>query len=242
MSLDENKIKRIIESAIFSAGRPLSLDKIGSLFEANEKPANSELKKLLAQLMEDYHDRGIELVEVSSGWRFQSRQEFAQWIQKLWEERPSRYSRASLETLALIAYRQPVTRGEIEEIRGVSVSSSIIKSMMEREWIRVVGHRDVPGRPALYATTKQFLDYFNLKSLEDLPTLSEIKDIESINPEFDLEDKPPQTESLKSDTEMNTDVESESEIEASEHDPQQSEVVDEAIPENVELPSDNVIH
>ena len=201
MSLDEKKLKRIIESAIFSAGRPLSIEKIALLFEEEHRPSNPDIKKILALLAQDYHDKGIALVEVSSGWRFQSRQEFAPWIQKLWEERPSRYSRASLETLSLIAYRQPVTRGEIEEIRGVSVSSNIIKSFMEREWIRIVGHRDVPGRPALFATTKQFLDYFNLKSLDDLPTLAEIKDFESINPQFDLEDKPPQpNDDIKSET------------------------------------------
>ncbi len=199
MSFDEKKLVRIIESALFAAGRPLNIEQLGKLFVDEERPSNPEIKQALATLFVDYKDRGVVLVEVSSGWRFQSRQEFAPWIQKLWEERPARYSRASLETLSLIAYRQPVTRAEIEDIRGVSVSSSIMKSLLEREWVRVVGHRDVPGRPALYATTRIFLDYFNLKSLEQLPTLSEIKDLETLNPQLDLTDKPPK-EHLSVDT------------------------------------------
>ncbi len=189
MSLDQDKLRRIIEAALFAAGKPLNLDKLGKLFEEDERPSNPDIKQALAELLDDYKDRGVNLVEVASGWRFQSRDEFALWLQRLWEERPAKYSRASLETLSLIAYRQPVTRGEIEEIRGVSVSSNIIKSMLEREWIRVVGHRDVPGRPALFATTKNFLDYFNLKSLEDLPTLSEIKDLDALEPQLDLQEK-----------------------------------------------------
>jgi segregation and condensation protein B len=188
MAIESGKLKRIIEAALFAAGKPLNLDRLGKLFEEDERPSNPDLKQALASLLDDYKDRGVNLVEVGNGWRFQSRQEFALWLQKLWEERPAKYSRASLETLSLIAYRQPVTRGEIEQIRGVSVSSNIIKSMLEREWIRVVGHRDVPGRPALFATTKNFLDYFNLKSLEDLPTLSEIKDLESLDPQLKLKE------------------------------------------------------
>jgi len=188
MAIESGKLKRIIEAALFAAGKPLNLDRLGNLFDADERPSNPDIKQALAGLLDDYKDRGVNLVEVGNGWRFQSRQEFALWLQKLWEERPAKYSRASLETLSLIAYRQPVTRGEIEQIRGVSVSSNIIKSMLEREWIRVVGHRDVPGRPALFATTKNFLDYFNLRSLEDLPTLSEIKDLESLDPQLILKE------------------------------------------------------
>jgi len=188
MAIESGKLKRIIEAALFAAGKPLNFERLGKLFDENERPSNPDIKQVLAELLDDYKDRGVNLVEVGNGWRFQSRQEFALWIQKLWEERPAKYSRASLETLSLIAYRQPVTRGEIEQIRGVSVSSNIIKSMLEREWIRVVGHRDVPGRPALFATTKNFLDYFNLKSLEDLPTLSEIKDLESLDPQLNLQE------------------------------------------------------
>jgi segregation and condensation protein B len=188
MAMNKENIKRIIEAALFAAGKPLSLESLAGLFEESERPARTDLRKALAELASDYADRGVELVEVASGWRFQSRQDFAPWIQKLWDEKPGRYSRATLETLALIAYRQPVTRGEIEEVRGVSVSSNIIKTLLEREWIRVVGHRDVPGRPALYATTRQFLDYFNLKSLDELPSLAELKDLESLAPELPLED------------------------------------------------------
>jgi len=188
MAIESGKLKRIIEAALFAAGKPLNIDRLGNLFDADERPSNPDIKQALAGLLDDYKDRGVNLVEVGNGWRFQSRQEFALWLQKLWEERPAKYSRASLETLSLIAYRQPVTRGEIEQIRGVSVSSNIIKSMLEREWIRVVGHRDVPGRPALFATTKNFLDYFNLKSLEELPTLSEIKDLESLDPQLNLKE------------------------------------------------------
>ncbi len=205
MSLDSDKLRRIIEAALFAAGRPLNIDKIGKLFEEDERPSNPDIKQALAELLDDYKDRGVNLVEVASGWRFQSRQEFAIWLQRLWEERPAKYSRASLETLSLIAYRQPVTRGEIEEIRGVSVSSNIIKSMLEREWIRVVGHRDVPGRPALFATTKNFLDYFNLKSLEDLPTLSEIKDLESLNPQLDLKENSSTGQNAEESTDENAD-------------------------------------
>ncbi len=189
MSLTPEKIKAIIESALFTAGRPLSIDRLSTLFIEDDPPANSDIRQALNELMTDYQERSIELKEVASGWRFQSKDEYAQWLQRLWEEKPSRYSRASLETLALIAYRQPVTRGEIEDVRGVSVSSSIVKSLIEREWIRIIGHRDVPGRPALYATTRGFLDYFNLKSLDALPSLAEIRDLDSLNPELDLKDK-----------------------------------------------------
>ncbi len=185
-SLSDSQLKQIIEAALFAAGRPLTLDEILKLFEEPERPDPRRLRATLEALQRDYEARGVELVEVASGWRFQSRQAFSTWVQRLWEEKPTRYSRATLETLALIAYRQPVTRGEIEEVRGVSVSSNIIKTLLEREWIRVVGHRDVPGRPALYATTKKFLDYFNLKSLDELPSLSELKDFDQLAPELPL--------------------------------------------------------
>jgi len=193
----DKKMLSIIEAALFAAGKPLDLERLAGLFEPSICPGKPQLRKILAELSLHYAVRGIELVEVASGWRFQSRQEFAPWIQRLWDEKPSRYSRASLETLALIVYRQPVTRAEIEAIRGVSVSSNIIKSMLEREWVRVVGHRDVPGRPALYATTRMFLDYFSLKSLEDLPTLAEIRDLDALNPQLELRsanDKLPEAE------------------------------------------------
>jgi len=146
-----------------------------------------EIGKALEELAGDYTERGLELKEVASGFRLQIRQEVHHWVSRLWEDRPRRYSRALLETMALIAYRQPITRGDIEEVRGVSVRSNIIRTLQEREWIRVVGHRDVPGKPALFGTTKVFLDYFNIKSLDDLPSLAEIRDMDSFEPELDLE-------------------------------------------------------
>jgi len=188
MSDVDNKVKMIVEGLLLAAGRPLTLDSIIQVFSKDEQPDRQELKLVMDSISEDCADRGFELKEVASGFRFQVKQELSEWIAKLWEERPPRYTRALLETLALVAYRQPITRGDIEEIRGVGVSSNIVRTLLDREWIRVVGHRDVPGRPAMFATTKQFLDYFNLKSLQDLPPLSEIKDLAVSDPEFDLED------------------------------------------------------
>ena len=182
------ELKQIVEGALLAAGRPLSLEQLQALFDPGSEPDKKQLREVLSELDEDYAGRGLELTEVASGFRIQVRSEYAPWVSRLYAERPPRYSRALLETLALIAYRQPITRGEIEDIRGVSVSSNIIKTLTEREWVRVVGHRDVPGKPALYATTKEFLDYFNLKSLGELPTLAEIRDLESINRELELQD------------------------------------------------------
>lgn len=190
MGMNQEKIVRIIEASLLAAGSTLSKDRMLELFAEEEKIKPEQIKAALEQLQQEAEGRGIELVEVASGYRYQARQEYAEWIARLWEERPARYSRALLETLSLIAYRQPTTRSDIEQVRGVSVSSSIIKTLLEREWIRVVGHRDVPGKPALYATTKAFLDYFNLKSLDELPSLSELKDLDNLNPElkFDGDD------------------------------------------------------
>ena len=188
MTLEITKLKNIVEAALFSAGQPLSLDNILVLFDDGEQPEKAELKTVLQSLQEDYAERGVELKEVASGYRFQARAEVGPWVSRLWAEKPARYSRALLETMALIAYRQPITRGEIEEIRGVSVSSYIVKTLLERQWIRSVGHRDVPGRPTMYATTREFLDYFNLKNLDELPSLQEIRDLNKINEELDLED------------------------------------------------------
>ncbi len=187
MSSNET-LKQIIEAALLAAGRPLSLDQLQALFEKEDEPEKKSLREILVELTEDYLGRGIEIREVGNGFRIQVRSEFSPWVSKLWDERPPKYSRALLETLALIAYRQPITRGEIEDIRGVSVSTNIVKTLTEREWVRVVGHRDVPGKPALYATTKEFLDYFNLKGLSELPTLAEIRDLDSINRELELKD------------------------------------------------------
>lgn len=184
MSMNIEKIKCIIEAALLAAGSSLSKDRMVELFAEEEKVKTADVTKALDMLRDETEGRGIELVEVATGFRYQARQDYAEWIARLWEERPSRYSRALLETLSLIAYRQPTTRSDIEQVRGVGVSSSIIKTLLEREWIRVVGHRDVPGKPALYATTKDFLDYFGLKSLDELPSLAEIKDLDNLNPEL----------------------------------------------------------
>ncbi len=188
MSDTDNKLQQILEGLLLAAGKPLSLAAMAEVFLEEERPADDELRVALARIAEDCAGRGFELKEVASGFRFQVRQELSPWVSRLWEERPQRYTRALLETLALVAYRQPITRGDIEEIRGVSVSSTIIRTLLDREWIRVVGHRDVPGRPAMFATTRQFLDYFNLKSLQELPPLSEIRDLDKLNPELALED------------------------------------------------------
>jgi len=183
--MTEAQLKNILEAALMTSSGPMSLNRFVSLFEKDaEQPERAAIRAALEQLQQDYEGRGIELKEVASGFRFQVRNEYAQWVNRLFDEKPQRYSRALLETLAIIAYRQPITRGEIEQIRGVSISSSIIRTLQEREWIRVVGHRDVPGKPELLASTKQFLDYFNLKKLSDLPSLAEIKDFDKINPDL----------------------------------------------------------
>lgn len=185
--MNPQQLKNIIEAALLTAAGPLPMVRLQALFaEESSPPDEAQIKAVLETLSDDYADRGIELKLVSSGYRIQARQDMGQWLNRLSEEKPARYSRALLETLALIAYRQPITRAGVEDIRGVSVSSSIIKTLLEREWIRVVGHRDVPGRPALYGTTRQFLDYFNLRSLSELPDLAEMRSIEDIQREFEL--------------------------------------------------------
>lgn len=182
---DLRRVQAIVEAALLTAGKPLTVDQLRDLFEEAERPTRQIIEHVLFQLEQESVDRGVELKKVASGYRFQVRQAYAVHVGRLFEEKPQRYSRALLETLALIAYRQPITRGEIEDIRGVTVSTNIVRTLQEREWVRVVGHRDVPGRPAMYATTKQFLDYFNLDSLERLPALSEVRDIEEIGREIE---------------------------------------------------------
>jgi segregation and condensation protein B len=184
--MSESSIKTIVEAVLMAAGKPLSLDQLSAVFGDGEKPERDQLRQAIADLQEDYQARGVELVQVGSGYRIQVGQDMEPWVSRLTEEKPQKYSRAVLETLALVAYRQPITRGEIEDIRGVSVSTSIMKTLQEREWVRIVGHRDVPGRPAMYGTTREFLDYFNLKGLDDLPTLMELRDIDTINAELEL--------------------------------------------------------
>ncbi|RRQ22932.1 SMC-Scp complex subunit ScpB [Thiohalobacter thiocyanaticus] len=187
--MSDLSLKHILEAALLAAGRPLTLDQLQSLFGEAERPEKGELREALHELDAEYSGRGLELKEVASGFRVQVRQQLEPWVSRLWEERAPKYSRALLETLALVAYRQPITRGEIEDVRGVSVSSNIMKTLQEREWVRIVGHRDVPGRPAMYGTTREFLDYFNLKSLDELPTLAELRDIDSINAELNFADQ-----------------------------------------------------
>jgi segregation and condensation protein B len=199
--MDINKLKNILEAVLLAAERTLTVVQLEALFELDEeRPSRDEIRKALHEMADDYVTRGYELKQVASGFRLQVKQEFSTWVGRLWEERPARYTRALLETMALIAYRQPITRGEIEEVRGVSVSSNIIKTLLERDWIKVLGHKDVPGKPSLYGTTKEFLDYFNLKTLDQLPTLAEIQDLDSIHPELELDEN-----ALKHSNEENSD-------------------------------------
>jgi len=187
--VDKVMLRKIVEGAILAAAQPMTVARILELFDEAVAPEKDDVLAALQDIEADCAERGYQLKEVASGWRFQVREDLAPWVNRMWEEKPQKYSRALLETLALIAYRQPITRGDIEEIRGVAVSSHIMKTLMERDWVKVVGHRDVPGRPSLYATTRQFLDYFNLRSLEDLPSLSEIRDLDELNNVLNLGDE-----------------------------------------------------
>jgi segregation and condensation protein B len=190
---DNERLKNILEAALLAAGRPLNLDALEKLFDPSQDSVGREaIRQCLRELKEEYRGRGMELCEVTSGFRLQVRAEYGTWVSRLWEEKPPRYSRALLETLALIVYRQPITRAEIEEVRGVSVSSGIIKTLLERGWIRALGHKEVPGRPALYGSTRAFLDYFGLKSLDELPNLAELKDLDQLQARLDFEQPEPQ--------------------------------------------------
>ena len=185
--MDQTLITRIVEAALLAANQPLTVVQLKGLFPLDEPAPEGSVEQALSLLADACAERGVELVELASGWRYQVKAEVHAWVARLWAERQTKYTRATLETLALIAYRQPITRGEIEQVRGVAVNSNIIKALEEREWIRVVGHRDVPGRPELLATTKGFLDYFGLKRLEDLPPLSELKEIGELEPQLSFE-------------------------------------------------------
>lgn len=185
MSAAAPELKLIVEAVLLAAGEPVSLERLHEVFAEDEQPSRQALQAALLALAQDYEGRSLELVEVAGGFRLQVRQTYSPWVARLWEERPGRYSRALLETLALIAYRQPITRGEIEEVRGVSVSTHIIRTLQDRGWIKVLGHREAPGRPSLYGTTRIFLDYFNLKSLGDLPPLAELRDLDAIGAELE---------------------------------------------------------
>jgi len=185
--MKNDQLKNIVEAALMAADSALNIDRLLQLFELDEeKPTRDQIKEVLTKLEEECEGRGVELKRIASGYRYQTRTDVQPWVARLWQEKPPRYTRALLETLSLIIYRQPITRGEIEEVRGVSVSSNIIKTLLEREWVKVVGHKEVPGRPALYGSTKQFLDYFNLKTLNELPSLAELADLDQEHPELDL--------------------------------------------------------
>lgn len=184
--MNEQELKNILQAVIMAASTPMTIDKLLAVFPENAQPERDEIRNALQSIEEDCKDTSFELKQVSSGYRFQVKKDYSDYVSRLWEERPARYSRALLETLSLVAYRQPITRAEIEGVRGVSVSSTIMKTLLERDWVKVVGHRDVPGKPAIYATTKTFLDYFNLKSLESLPPLAELRDLDKINEELEL--------------------------------------------------------
>lgn len=185
--MEQDLINRIVEGALLAANQPLTLAQLHALFPEDQPAPNDSVEQALEFLREDCADRGVELVELASGFRYQVKADVHAWVSRLWTERKTKYTRATLETLALIAYRQPITRGEIEQVRGVAVSSNIIQALEEREWIRVVGHRDVPGKPALFGTTKAFLDYFGLKRLDELPPLSELKDIGELEPQLQFD-------------------------------------------------------
>jgi segregation and condensation protein B len=191
--MEATEIKHFVEAALLAAGRPLNIDQLKGLFDGRTAPEKAEIRQAIATLNEEYEERGIVISEVASGFRMQVKSTMADRLHKLWEDRPPRYSRALFETLALIAYRQPITRGDIEEIRGVTVSSNIVRQLLERDWVRVVGHRDVPGRPAMFGTTKAFLDYFSLKKLDDLPPLADLSDWESLRVQLNLPDVEEQT-------------------------------------------------
>ena len=205
--MQNDKLQNVLEAILISSDKPLSVEKLLGFFQPEDLVNRNDLKKALADLAEGFSNHGFELIETASGYRFQTKQEYKQWVSQHWDEKPAKYSRALLETLALIVYRQPITRAEIEDIRGVAVSSHIIKTLQERDWIRIVGHKEVPGRPSLLGTTRQFLDYFNLKSLDEMPSLSEIQDIDKLYPELDL--KMQEELGLHEDSEDNADVSNE---------------------------------
>ena len=190
----DRELRNLCEAALLAAGRPLTVDHLAELFDESERPGHEQIRMALEALAADYEGRGIELREVASGYRIQVRSTAAGFVSRLWQERPAKYSRALLETLALIAYRQPITRGEIEDIRGVAVNPNIIRTLQERGWIRVVGYREVPGRPELLGTTREFLDYFGLKTLDNLPTLAQLRDVENLGVQLEF----PETQSVAS--------------------------------------------
>ncbi len=188
--MDTDRLKPILEALLAASDKPLSINSIFDLFAGDlQQPSKDDIRKAIHELTDQYENGGMELKQVASGFRLQVKPAYESWVSRLWQQKPPRYSRALMETLALIAYRQPITRGEIEDIRGVSVSSNIIKTLQEREWVKSLGHKDVPGKPTLYGTSREFLDYFNLKSLNELPTLAEIRDLDQYHPELAFNEK-----------------------------------------------------
>jgi segregation and condensation protein B len=231
--MELSQIKRIVEAALLASAQPLSLPQLAALFAENEAPTHEDLARSLEQLTNECAERGVELKEVASGFRYQVRQDVHPWIARLWTERQTKYSRALLETLSLIAYRQPITRGEIEQIRGVAVSTNIVKTLEEREWIRVVGYRDVPGKPELFGTTRHFLDYFNLKSLDELPPLAEIRDVDEFDVQMSLApiavaDEENEDDASPGEASAAADVETEQAT-----DPQEASAADASTPEQI---------
>lgn len=231
------ELQNIIEAALMVAGRPLTLQNMQKLFDESAQIDNQQLREAIKELRIRYETSGIELQEVASGYQFQAKIALSPWLSRLWEERPPRYSRALLETLALIAYRQPITRAEVEEIRGVSASSHIIKTLLEREWIKVLGFRDVPGKPAIYGTTKIFLDYFNLKNLDELPTLAELKDLESQEAKLQVQLELTPTEGTSDQTEETE----KAEIEKTEEEPEILEEISEAVSTPTDAPATETV-
>jgi len=215
--MDPDLVRRIIEAALLAAQRPLSLAQMAELFPEDAPAPADTIAQAIEALRADCAQRGVELVEVASGFRYQVRSEMQPWVSRLWVERQVKYTRATLETLALIAYRQPITRGEIEQVRGVAIHSNLIKTLEEREWVRIVGHRDVPGKPALYGTTRNFLDYFGLKSLDQLPPLAELREIAELDPELPFEAAPTIAAIMHADDDAAASIEAE-QMRAHEHD------------------------
>ena len=219
MSESNTELRNIIEAALLVAGQPLTIDKMLAMFPEGSQPAREDIRVVLDALASEYTARGVELREIGKGWRIQTREKYAEYVARLLEERPQRYTRALLETLAIIAYRQPVTRGEIEHIRGVSVSTDIIRTLTERGWVKEIGRRDVPGRPALLGTTREFLEHFNLKSLEDMPPLAELRSLEEVGAELERRETPavtPDRGDSENPPEMADTLESHSEIDETE--------------------------
>src|SRR5229473_2176415 len=221
--MNHQYVKNVVEASLLAAGRPLTLEELMSVFDERDGSIADEVKDAIAALTQEYETRGLELLEVASGFRVQIRAAVAQPVARLWQERPAKYSRALLETLALIAYRQPITRGEIEQIRGVAVNPNIIKTLHERNWIRVVGHRDVPGKPELLGTTREFLDYFSLKKLDDLPTLAQLKELEDLRVQLTLPGADPQV-ATGTDADANAEADSDEAPESSGDDDDQESV------------------